>query len=80
VNFGEPVLPGSLCTQGLISLPYLDGPSLEWLAEPRVRFLWLIPITGREVAFKKKFGTEALEEQFEKRQFDLLNPHRDSVV
>src|SRR5438034_4461732 len=31
VNFGRPWLPGSLCTHGLISLPYLDGPELEVL-------------------------------------------------
>src|SRR5262245_31575846 len=29
VNFGRPWLPGSLCEFGLLSLPYLDGPSLE---------------------------------------------------
>src|SRR5438874_259081 len=30
VNFGRPWLPGSKCEHGLLSLPYLDGPSLEW--------------------------------------------------
>jgi hypothetical protein len=31
VNFGRPWLPTSSCTHGLGSLPYLDGPDLEWL-------------------------------------------------
>ena len=31
VNFGMPWWDGSSCDRGLISLPYLDGPKLEWL-------------------------------------------------
>ncbi len=31
VNFGRPWIQGSRCEYGLISLPYLDGPSLEIL-------------------------------------------------
>lgn len=47
VNFGRPLLPMSACEYGLISLPYLDGPALEYLntADGDVRFLWLVPIT-----------------------------------
>jgi Suppressor of fused protein (SUFU) len=80
VNFGKPWLTGSMCTHGLISLPYLDGPALEWLEEPAVRFLWLIPITEAEASFKKRFGMEALEQKFEEKQFDFLDPGRASVV
>lgn len=80
VNFGEPLVGGSACTHGLISLPYLDGPSLEWLSEPEVRFLWLIPITDAEVQFRKRHGMEALEQRFEEAQFDFLDPFRQSVV
>lgn len=80
VNFGEPWLPGSECTRGLISLPYLDGEDLEWLVEPRVRFLWLIPVTDAEVSFKVQHGLEALEERFEQAAFDYLDPMRASVV
>ncbi len=79
VNFGQPWLPGSRCTYGLISLPYLDGPRLEWLEKPHVRFLWLIPITPEEREFKKKHGLEALEERFEKAKFDYLDPLREPV-
>lgn len=37
VNFGRGWLPGSQC---LISLPYLDGPTLEWYEQSsrRIRF------------------------------------------
>ena len=80
VNFGRPWLDDSHCTYGLISLPYLDGPDLEWMTRPKIRFLWLVPVTPEEVEFKKKFGLEALEQRFEERQFNYLEPHRPSVV
>ena len=82
VNFGRPWLPGSACTHGLISLPYLDGPTLELLERDgrTIRFLWLIPITVEEVAFKKERGLEALERRFEEAGVDYLDPLRRSVV
>lgn len=80
VNFGRPWLPGSACTHGLISLPYLDGPALEWMETPRVRFLWLVPITDAELELKKRDGVEALETMFEIAAFDYLDPQRRSVV
>lgn len=80
VNFGKPWLPGSLCDHGLVSLPYLDGPALEWLQTPQVRFLWLIPISGAEMRFKKENGLEALEAKLELARFNYLEPLRPSVV
>ena len=82
VNFGRPWLPGSRCTHGLISLPYLDGPTLELLSgnDVTVRFLWLIPITPRELEFKKERGLDALERRFEEAEFRYLDPRRESVV
>jgi Suppressor of fused protein (SUFU) len=82
VNFGRPWLPNSHCDRGLISLPYMDGPTLEWLKDDvaKTRFLWLIPITKREVEFARKNGLEALESQFEKSKFNYLDPERTSVV
>jgi Suppressor of fused protein (SUFU) len=80
VNFGRPWVSGSNCTHGLISLPYMDGPELEWLDEPKVRFLWLIPVTESEVRFKQSNGLEALEERFEEVRFNYLDPFRRSVV
>lgn len=83
VNFGRPWLPDSMCDHGLISLPYLDGPKLEWMngvSSRKVRFLWLIPITAKEVAFMKKEGLEALESRLEHANFDYADPLRSSVV
>jgi hypothetical protein len=82
VNFGRPWLPQSLCSYGLFSLPYLDGPELEWLDSDGIetRFLWLIPITLQERDFKMRFGLDALESRFESAQFDFGNPYRQSIV
>lgn len=82
VNFGRPWLPNSSCDHGFISLPYLDGPDLEWFSCPgknNIRFLWLIPVTKKEVEFKKLKGAEALEDAFEKARFDYTDPMRKSV-
>ena len=80
VNLGQPWLAGSACSFGYLSQPYLDGPQLEWMDEPRVRFLWLIPITPAEREFKVQFGADALEVRFETAQFDYLNPLRPCVI
>lgn len=82
VKFGRPWLPTSACDHGLISLPYLDGPRLEWvrIAGAATRFLWLIPITSAEVELKRREGLDALEERFEAAQFDYLDPARPSVA
>lgn len=82
VNFGRPWWPGSRCDRGLISLPYLDGPELEWLFLPdhKIRFLWVVPITQSEVNFKRAAGLEALESRFEEAKLDYLDPNRPSVV
>ncbi len=84
VNFGRPWLPGSGCTRGLLSRPYLDGPELEFARPnphaPPIRCAWLIPVYEEEVAFKKANGLEALEARFEETGFDYLDPGRRSVV
>jgi hypothetical protein len=82
VNFGRPIEPGSHLDHGLISLPYLYGPKLEWLEAPQgpVRCLWLIPITRAERDFKSKQGLEELERRFEEASFAYADPQRSSVV
>ena len=80
VNFGKPWITGATCSYGILSLPYLDGPGLEWMVEPKVRFLWLIPVTGAEVQYKKAHGMDALEQKFEELGFNYLDPQRASVV
>jgi Suppressor of fused protein (SUFU) len=83
-NFGQPWQDNSDCEYGFVSLPYMDGPSLEngkiaGYNNP-VKFYWLIPITESEVNFKIKFGVDELENEFENKGFDYLNPARVSVV
>jgi hypothetical protein len=76
VNFWRPWVPKSRCSFGLITLPYIAGPSLEACdlpGGPGVRCLWLLPMTPEEVAFKKKNGTDALEERFEASGFNYAN-------
>ena len=83
VNFGRPWQPRSSCEHGLVSLPYLDGPSLEELILPDrevVRCLWLVPITAAERRFALDHGIDALEQKFEEKQFSYCNPQRESVV
>jgi hypothetical protein len=66
-----------------ISLPYLDGPELEDMQvnqNKSIKFYWLIPVTAKEVDFKKSKGVEALESKFEQRAFDYIDPQRRSTV
>jgi hypothetical protein len=83
-NFGRPWLPTSPCEYGLISLPYLDGPSLEECkisqSSEVVRCLWLIPITKKEREYKITYGLESLEQKFEEANFNYADPNRSSVV
>jgi hypothetical protein len=82
VSIGDPWIPDSRCDNLLISIPYPYGPKLEWLRLPDicVRFLWALPITGREAAFVELNGLEALEEKFDSGRVDYLNPARSSVI
>ena len=63
-------------------LPYSFGPALENanVAGKTTRVLWLLPITSDERAFKAASGLSTLEELFEKRQFNYLDPLRRSVI
>lgn len=84
VNIGRPWLPGSKCGFGLISLPYLDGPCVENLVLSdrgvTVKCYWLVPITQREMEFKKSAGVDALERELERANFNYLDLMRKSVV
>jgi hypothetical protein len=84
VNLGRPWLPGSRCSFGLISLPYLDGPDLEVMRDPasgqEVHCLWLIPITARERQLKKQRGLQALEDLFQAAGINYVDPHRPDLA
>jgi hypothetical protein len=83
INFGQSWQNTSKNEYGFISLPYLDGPSLENLSllnKKIVKFYWLIPISKEEADFKSKYGSEALEQKFDEVNFDYLNPNRESMI
>jgi len=79
---GEPWLPGSTCGHLLVSLPYPFGPDLQTchVGDRHVDFLWLLPITEAERAFKTASGLEALESRFDQTQLRYWQPDRPSVI
>ena len=82
VNIGQPWLDHSKCDHAFISLPYLDGEELELFnfEGNSVHCYWLIPITEKERDYKIDNGCEALEQLFEEKQFDYLNPDRNCLL
>ena len=84
VNFGREWMPGSNLTYGLVSLPYRDGPNIEYLNDKDgsilARCYWLLPITQDEREYKKRHGLEKLEELFDTYKLEYANPFRKSVV
>ncbi|MEJ2881089.1 suppressor of fused domain protein [Pedobacter sp. GR22-6] len=82
VNIGRPWLGESKCDHCFISNAYLDGDQLElfnYLGQ-EISCYWLIPITMNERDFKIDNGYEKLEQLFEDKQIDYLNPDRDCLV
>lgn len=82
VNFGVGVSEGSQLTHGLISLPYLDGETLELFRYGNnvIRCLWLIPISQSELDYKKQYGLERLEKLFELNNFEYANLMRRPLI
>jgi hypothetical protein len=82
VKIGRPWLPGSTCWNLLVSLPYPFGPELERCAVPggHAQLLWLLPITGEELHFKKEHGLDALEQEFDAAAVEFWKSLRKSVV
>jgi hypothetical protein len=84
VNLGRPWVDGSSCDHALISLLYMQGDNFEWLklekSLPKIRFLWLVPITAREAQLAKDRGIEAFEDLLEERGVDVLNFYRRSLI
>lgn len=78
VNIGQSWIDESICDHGLLSLPYLDGEDLELFQfnGETIHCYWFIPITERERDFKISAGVDALEQLFEEREIDYLNPRR----
>jgi hypothetical protein len=79
---GEPWVPRSTLDHLLISLPYLHGPDLEHCPLPQghARFLWALPVTAAELAFRRRHGHEELEQRFDAAEIIPTDPFRASVV
>ena len=88
LNLHHTVVVGQLtdfnttCDHGFISLPYIEGKDLEVikLNGREIHCYWFIPITKKERDLKIEFGFEALEDLFERNQFDYLDNMRKSLV
>ncbi|WP_343613764.1 suppressor of fused domain protein [Flavobacterium sp.] len=82
MNIGKPWLGNSKCDHCFISLPYLDGEEMELFSFNGQIFhcYWLIPITEKERDYKIEEGCEALEQLFEDKQLDYLNPERECLL
>lgn len=79
---GEPWLPGSNCDNLLVCLPYPFGPDLETchVGDRHIQFLWLLPISDAERAWKVSAGLEALESRFDEVGLRSWQVDRASVV
>ena len=82
VNIGRPWLGNSKCDHCFISKPYLDGQELElfFYDEQEICCYWVIPITEKERDFKIENGCEELEQLFEDKQLNYLDPDRGCLV
>lgn len=82
VNLGVPWLDASACTFSLISRPYLYGPAMQNFiyCESNINCLWVIPIRQDEREFAVKNGVDRLEDKFEEKSFNYMDPLRPSVL
>lgn len=82
VNIGRSWLDKSKCDHCFVSKPYLDGEELELFQydEQEICCYWVIPITETERDFKIENGSEELEQLFEDKQLNYLDPYRDCLV
>ncbi len=82
VNIGQPWLDNSVCDHAFISLPYLEAGGFEIFPfdDREVHCYWLIPITKEERDYKVENGCEALEQLFEEKELDYINPRRACLI
>ncbi|MFD8376797.1 suppressor of fused domain protein [Streptomyces sp. NPDC059688] len=83
VPIGRPWLDDSRCDHYLISLPYPYGPDFEvcaWDETAHAQILWLLPITKAEKDYRREQGLEELENLFDERAINPVDPQRPSVV
>jgi hypothetical protein len=81
MRIGRPWISGSECDALYVSLPYPYGPTLEWcdVGRKRIRLLWLVPITERELGLIRERGAEVFERALERSGENVVAPHRSDV-
>ncbi|WP_393916404.1 suppressor of fused domain protein [Halostreptopolyspora alba] len=81
LNMGRPWMSGSQMDHLLVSLPYPYGPDLEnaYVGGRRVRFLWLLPVYGKEVDLIKNHSLEEFESRMDECEPDILSLDRPAV-
>jgi hypothetical protein len=82
VALGRPWTAGSQADHLLVLPPYPFGSGFEVCEEDdrRIVVLWLVPITPAEAQFVRAQGYEALEQLIERREANVADPARASVV
>jgi hypothetical protein len=82
MNIGRSWLGNTKLDHLFISLPYLEGPELELFQydNKEIHCYWMIPITEKERDYRIDNGCEALEQLFEDKQLDYLNPDRTCLL
>jgi hypothetical protein len=77
VDLGEPLVPGSRCTGGLV----VESPlvAIDTAAGP-VAVLQVVPATSTELAWCRVHGAAALRERWESTQAELLDLGRRAVA
>lgn len=82
MRIGRPWVSESRCDALYVSLPYLYGPTLEWcdVGKKRIRLLWLVPITERELGLIREKGAEVFERALERSGENVVAPQRRDVT
>jgi hypothetical protein len=77
VDLGEPLVPGSRCTGGVLSTGPLRPVAVPGVAE--VQILRVVPATQTELAWARVHSSEQLEQRWLEAGTDLADLMRDPV-
>lgn len=82
LNIGWPWMEGSEAHQLLVSDLYAYPPEFGTFqdAGQEISILWLVPVYANEAAYARRRGQESLEDRFESKDVNLLDPRRGSVL
>lgn len=82
VCLGHPIIRGSMCSHLYVSMPVLMPDEFNTYAgsDPPTVFAWLFPIGDSEADFVRERGWIAFEDEVEKQDPNLLDPHRPMIL